>query len=60
MGNYELVTELNQYGIDSGNVSKSIKNLEAKGLVTVGRTWRGRAQNIVLTTTGRKHTENMP
>ncbi len=60
MGNYELVAELKQQGFDSGNASKSIKNLEAKGLVTVGRTWRGKAENVVLTATAKKLTKNLP
>jgi DNA-binding MarR family transcriptional regulator len=38
---------------DKGNLSASLKNLAAKGLVTIGRTPGGKAEAIDLTTEGR-------
>jgi DNA-binding MarR family transcriptional regulator len=41
-------------GHDKGNLSHSLRNLEAKGLVTIARTPGGRAQAVDLTAEGRK------
>jgi DNA-binding MarR family transcriptional regulator len=38
---------------DKGNLSTSLKGLEAKGLITIARTPGGRAQAVDLTTAGR-------
>jgi DNA-binding MarR family transcriptional regulator len=38
---------------DKGNVSTSLKGLEAKGLVTITRTPGGRAEAVDLTAAGR-------
>jgi hypothetical protein len=40
-------------GADKGNVSTSLKGLEAKGLVTITRTPGGRAEAVDLTAEGR-------
>jgi DNA-binding MarR family transcriptional regulator len=40
-------------GFDKGNVSTSLKGLEAKGLVTITRTPGGRAEAVELTREGR-------
>ena len=49
----DLVRELVALGFDKGNVSTSLKGLEAKGLVTIARTPSGRAEAIDLTREGR-------
>jgi DNA-binding MarR family transcriptional regulator len=41
-------------GGDKGNLSHSLTNLEAKGLVTIGRTPGGQAENVTLTSQGRQ------
>jgi len=46
-GNQELVKTLSD--INKVSISRSLKNLEAKGLVTVGRTAGGKAEFLVLT-----------
>jgi DNA-binding MarR family transcriptional regulator len=38
---------------DKGNLSHSLRNLEAKGLITMARTPRGKAEAITLTAGGR-------
>jgi DNA-binding MarR family transcriptional regulator len=38
---------------DKGHLSQSLANLEAKGLITVARTPRGKAEAITLTPGGR-------
>jgi DNA-binding MarR family transcriptional regulator len=40
-------------GVDKGNVSTSLKGLEAKGLVTITRTPGGKAEAVDLTREGR-------
>jgi DNA-binding MarR family transcriptional regulator len=40
-------------GFDKGNVSTSLKGLEAKGLVTITRTPGGQAEAVDLTAEGR-------
>lgn len=49
----ELVQALVAQGIDKGNVSTSLKGLEAKNLVTIARTPGGRAEAVDLTREGR-------
>jgi DNA-binding MarR family transcriptional regulator len=41
-------------GHDKGNLSTSLKSLEAKGLVTIARTPGGRAEAVDLTAEARK------
>jgi DNA-binding MarR family transcriptional regulator len=48
-----LVQALVAQGVDKGNVSTSLKGLEAKGLVTITRTPGGRAEAVELTREGR-------
>ena len=48
-----LVQALVARGVDKGNVSTSLKGLEAKGLVTITRTPGGRAAAVDLTAEGR-------
>jgi DNA-binding MarR family transcriptional regulator len=50
----DLVQALVALGFDKGNVSTSLKGLEAKGLVTITRTPGGRAEAVDLTAEGRK------
>jgi len=45
--NQELVAAL--FDFNKVSISRSLKNLEAKGLVTVGRTPGGKAEFLVLT-----------
>jgi DNA-binding MarR family transcriptional regulator len=49
----DLVRALVVQGFDKGNVSTSLKGLEAKGLVTITRTLGGRAEAVDLTCAGR-------
>ena len=49
----DLVQALVSLGFDKGNVSTSLKGLEAKGLVTITRTPGGRAEAVALTHEGR-------
>jgi DNA-binding MarR family transcriptional regulator len=49
----DLVQVLVAQGVDKGNVSTSLKGLEAKGLVTIARTPGGRAEAVNLTPAGR-------
>ncbi len=46
-GNQALVTALSD--VDKVSISRSLKNLEAKGLISVGRTPGGKAEYLVLT-----------
>ena len=48
-----LVRALVAWGVDKGNVSTSLKGLEAKGLVTITRTPGGHAEAVDLTAEGR-------
>ena len=41
------------FGFYHGNVSRSLKGLEAKGLVTIARTPGGKAEAVALTPEGR-------
>jgi DNA-binding MarR family transcriptional regulator len=50
----DLVRALVVLGFDKGNVSTSLKGLEAKGLVTIARTPGGHAEAVDLTAEGRK------
>jgi DNA-binding MarR family transcriptional regulator len=49
----DLARALVARGHDKGNVSTSLKGLEAKGLVTIARTPGGRAEAVDLTPEGR-------
>ena len=46
-GNQDLVKALSD--IDKTSISRTLKNLEAKGLISVGRTPGGKAEYLVLT-----------
>ena len=48
-----LVQALAARGFDKGNVSTSLKGLAAKGLITITRTPRGRAEAVDLSAEGR-------
>jgi len=50
----DLVQALVVLGFDKGNVSTSLKDLAAKGLVTITRTPGGRAEAVDLTPAGRR------
>ena len=49
----DLVQALVAFGFEQGNVSRSLKGLEAKGLVTIARTPGGHAKAVDLTAEGR-------
>jgi DNA-binding MarR family transcriptional regulator len=49
----DLARALVALGFDKGNVSTSLKGLEAKALVTITRTPGGRGQAVDLTAEGR-------
>ena len=49
MGHYELVKTL---GGDKGNISHSLRALEARGWIAIGRTPGGRADYLDLTPEG--------
>ena len=49
----DLVRALVAFGFEQGNVSRSLKGLEAKGLVTIARTPGGHAEAVALTPEGR-------
>ena len=49
----DLVRALVARGHDKGNLSTSLANLEAKGLVTITRTPGGKAEAVDLTPEGR-------
>jgi DNA-binding MarR family transcriptional regulator len=50
----DLARVLVASGVDKGNVSTSLKGLEAKGLVTIARTPGGHAEAVDLTPEGRQ------
>jgi DNA-binding MarR family transcriptional regulator len=50
----DLVRALVAWGVDKGNVSTSLKGLEAKGLVTITRTPGGMVHAVDLTAEGRR------
>jgi DNA-binding MarR family transcriptional regulator len=52
-GHQALVRALVAFGVDKGNVSTSLKGLEAKGRVTITRISGGRAEAVDLTREGR-------
>jgi DNA-binding MarR family transcriptional regulator len=49
----DLTRALVARGHDKGNLSNSLANLEAKGLVTISRTPGSKAEAVALTTEGR-------
>ena len=51
MGHRELVQTL---GHDKSNISHSLRTLEARGLIAIGRTPGGKADSLDLTAEGRK------
>jgi len=51
MGHLELVQTL---GRDKSNISHSLRTLETRGLITIGRTPGGKADSLDLTSAGRK------
>ncbi|PON09916.1 MarR family transcriptional regulator, partial [Candidatus Entotheonella serta] len=52
----ELVQSL---GRDKSNVSHSLQTLEARGLITIGRSSGGQATHLDLTPEGRKLASNL-
>jgi len=54
-----LVHALVTRGVDKGNVSTSLKGLEAKGLVTIARTPGGRAEAVDLTAAWRNRVASL-
>ena len=50
----DLVQALVARGHDKGNVSASLKGLEAKALITISRTPKGRTEAVDLTPAGRR------
>jgi DNA-binding MarR family transcriptional regulator len=54
-----LVRALVALGFDKGNVSTSLKGLEAKGWVRLTRTPGGKAEAIDLTVEGRKRAASL-
>lgn len=55
-GYFELRQAL---GGNKGNMSVSVRNLEAKGLITVYRTRGGQASSLWLTQEGKNRVENL-
>lgn len=55
-GHLELVQAL---GRDKSNVSHSLRTLEARGLITIGRSAGGQATHLDLTPEGRKLASNL-
>jgi len=51
----ELVNHLSLAGVDQGNISHSINNLEHKRLIAVGRTPGGKAEFVNLTLNSRRN-----
>jgi hypothetical protein len=45
-------------GGDKGNLSHSLANLAAKGLIRIARTPGGQAENVTLTTEGCQHPQS--
>ena len=54
----DLVRTLVARGHDKGTLSASLRNLEAKGLVTITRTPGGKAEAVDLTPAGRREVVN--
>ena len=54
----DLVHALVALGFDKGNLSTSLKGLEAKGLVTVTRTTGGKAEVVDMPPAGRREVVN--
>jgi DNA-binding MarR family transcriptional regulator len=55
-GHLELVQTL---GRDKSNISHSLRTLEARGLITIGRSAGGQATHLDLTLEGRKLASNL-
>jgi DNA-binding MarR family transcriptional regulator len=55
-GHLDLVQTL---GRDKSNVSHSLRTLEARGLITIGRSPGGQATHMNLTSEGRKLASNL-
>jgi DNA-binding MarR family transcriptional regulator len=55
----DLVRALVAQGFDKGNVSTSLKGLEAKGLVRIERTTGGKAEAMNLTPEGRNRASSL-
>lgn len=55
----ELAQEPEACGTFKSNASRSVKNLEAKGLVFVGRTAGGQAEYLNLTSEGQQYTVHL-
>ena len=55
-GHLELVQTL---GRDKSNISHSLRTLEARGLITIGRSAGGQATHLDLTLEGRKLAWNL-
>lgn len=55
-GHLDLVRAL---GRDKSNVSHSLRTLEARGLITIGRSPGGQATHMDLTPEGRKWASNL-
>ena len=53
-----LVRTLVAQGYDKGNLSASLRNLEAKDLVRISRTPGGQAEAVDLTPAGRREVVN--
>lgn len=51
IGHLELVQLINR---DKSNISHSLRTLETRGFITMGRTPGGKAEYVVLTSEGRK------
>jgi len=56
MSHLELVQAV---GRDRSNVGQSLRTLEARGLITIGRTPGGKAEYVVLTPAGLKLTSEL-
>jgi predicted MarR family transcription regulator len=54
----DLVLALAQH--DKGNLSRSLANLEAKGLIRITRTDSGKAEAVDITPAGRRAVVNKP
>ena len=53
---YELVGVL---AADKGNISRSLRTLEARELIVIGRSPGGKAQSLWLTAEGQKRASNL-
>lgn len=56
LDHFELVKAL---GSDKGNISHSLRTLETRGLITIGRTSGGQASYLDLTSEGRNLALNL-